>query len=244
MRVALVGQYSDDLLPLARELEFEVVEADQDPEVIVAYGGDGSLIGAEARWPGIPKMGLRSSRSCEKCELHDDRKVMARLAQGEAPKTELMKLQAQISGQRFLGVNDILMRNRDLRSAVRFSVHVNDERATDEIIGDGLVVSTPFGSSAYFRSITNTTFRQGIGLAFNNCTEFLNHLVLLEDDVVRVEVSRGPASLTADNEPAVAEVSSNETIIIQRSDETATVLSLDTLRCPMCRYKHAPRRRF
>jgi len=244
MKVAVTGQFAEDLLPLLNTLGFHVVPLDEAPDVILTYGGDGGLIGAEASWPGVPKLAIRSSRSCDKCPQHDDREVLARLLNGTATKTQLMKLRAQVHGQEFFGVNDIMMRNHDMRSAVRFSVIVNEERVTDEIIGDGLVVSTAFGSSAYFRSITNTTFRQGIGLAFSNCTEFLNHLVLLEEDELRVEVSRGPASLTADNDPAMASVDSGDTIVIARAPHDATVLALDTLRCPHCRYKHAPRRRF
>jgi NAD+ kinase len=244
MRIAVVGKNPDDLLPHLRREGFEVVPATAAPDLIVAHGGDGSLIGAEASWPGVPKLGIRDTRSCDKCPIHSDEAVFARLAAGDVSTTSLMKLLAEVDDHRFLGVNDVLMRNSDIRSAVRFCVSVNGERATDEIIGDGLVVSTPFGSSAYFRSISNTTFRTGIGLAFNNCTEFFNHLVLREEDRIVVDVVRGPAQITADNDPAIAQLASGASIRIRKSELAATVLALDTLRCPFCRYRHSPRRRF
>ncbi len=244
MRVALVGRHATDIRDAVERHGFEIVLPDENPDVIIAYGGDGTFIGAEAEWPGVPKLGLRSSRSCVKCGQHEDEDVLGRLARGDVSRTELMKLRAEMGSRAFLGLNDVILRNSDLRSAVRFSVLVNGERATDEIIGDGLVVATPFGSSAYFRSIANTTFRCGIGIAFNNCTEFLHHLVLREDDEVVVEISRGPADVTADNDPSVARAEGGDNLCIRRSGERATVLALDTLRCPFCRYKHAPRRRF
>ena len=244
MRVAVVGRNSEDLLALLPALGFEIVPPEAQPEVIISHGGDGSLIGAEAAWPGVPKMGIRDSRTCHKCEHHGDQEVFERLRNGQASRTELMKLEADTGRSHFLGVNDVLMRNADIRSAVRFSVLVNGEKATDEIIGDGLVISTPFGSSAYFRSIANTTFRTGIGIAFNNCTEFHNHLVLREDDVIAVQITRGPAQITADNDPAITTLESGSTVGIRQSASRATVLALDTLRCPFCRYRNAPRRRF
>ena len=244
VRVHLIGKNASDLVPVLARLDVEVTDDPAAADLHVTYGGDGTLIGAESRWPGKPKLPMRDDRACQKCENHTNERILDRLVRGELKPTHLIKLDAIVRGERLQGMNDILMRNEDVRSAVRFVVHVNDERVTDEMIGDGLVASTPFGSSAYFRSITTTTFRAGIGLAFNNCTEFLNHLVLREDDVVRLEIVRGPAQLTADNVDRILHLDAGDDLVIRRSDETASVLSVDGMRCSLCRYTNAPRRRF
>lgn len=244
MRVHLIGSRASDLLPILERLEIEVSDEAEASDLVVTYGGDGTLIGAEARWPGMPKLPMRDDRTCQKCDRHTNERVLGRLARGEIETSELIKLEARVGDEVLHGMNDILMRNEDVRSAVRFTLYVDDDRVTDEMIGDGLVASTPFGSSAYFRSITNTTFRAGIGIAFNNCTEFLNHLVLLEDDEVRMHVVRGPAQLTADNVESVIDLGSGDDVIIRRSEQSAKVLAVDDMRCSLCRYTHAPRRRF
>ncbi|MCA9319634.1 MAG: hypothetical protein KDB53_02810, partial [Planctomycetes bacterium] len=115
MRVALIGRHSEDIRSLAVDAGLVVVRPEDTPEVMIAYGGDGTLIGAEAAWPGVPKLGMRSSRSCAKCDLHGDEAVLARLAAGEAERTELIKLVTQVGPERFYGVNDILLRNSDIR---------------------------------------------------------------------------------------------------------------------------------
>ena len=244
MKVLLLGRNADDLIPILDRHGIERVTSDDAPELIIAHGGDGALIGAEREHPGIPKIGIRDNRNCQKCEDHEDAAVIERLVSGETETTQLMKLSAVVDSRTFLGVNDVFLRNADIRSAVRFSVYVNEERVTDEIIGDGLVASTPFGSSAYFRSITNTVFRTGIGIAFNNCTEILHHFVLSESDEVRVHIVRGPAEITSDNCPETGRVEDSDDIVIRRHEETAAVIAVDTLRCSFCRYRHAPRRRF
>ncbi len=244
MRVSFTGHDTEQIQLLAKHVGLDVVEVEAEPEVIITYGGDGTLIGTETNYPGIPKLPMRDRKSCAKCPIHEDEAVLRRLSEGALEKSALKKLSATTQGKTILGVNDILLRNSDLRSAVRFQVYINDEPATDEMIGDGMVVATPFGSSAYFRSITHTTFRGGIGLAFSNCTEFLNHMVLLPDDVVSINIIRGPAHLTADNTPKVLEVASGDTIVVKRADEEAVILGLDGLRCPLCQYVRAPRRRF
>jgi len=244
VKVALVGKNSSDLQVLLEDFEFEVQQHPEEADVIIVYGGDGALIGAEFDYPDIPKLAIRDNNVCEKCRHHQDDAVLKRLGNGEMPTTELPKLLAQVGNAQFQGLNDILLRNHDIRSAVRFCVYVNDEQATDEVIGDGLVVATPFGSSAYFRSITNVTFRSGIGIAFNNVTEFINHFVLKESDEIRVHIVRGPAEVTSDNNPNVVHVESGDNIVIVAGETRAKILAVDTLRCSHCRYRHAPRRRF
>lgn len=246
MKVAVVGTCADSLNPLLKKMRrsLKVVDVEDSPEVIIACGGDGALIGAERDFPSVPKIGIRDSSTCQKCERHGDENVLRRLAKGHLEPSSLAKLRAVVGRKRMYGLNDVLIRNADMQSALRFSVLVNDEPVTDEIIGDGLVVATPFGSSAYFRSITNTTFRTGIGLAFNNCSEFLNHMVLEGRDRVVVRIVRGPALVTTDNNPNSLKLESGTEVLINRARRSASILAPDTLRCGQCRYKHAPRRRF
>jgi NAD kinase len=244
MKVAIVGRRTQALEDRLVAHGLKLVEVEAGPDLIVTHGGDGTLIGAEREWPGIPKLAFRDGESTVKCERHDDDDILARLVRGQLKATELMKVTAEVGSRELRGVNDVILRNRDVRSSVRFAVSVNGEAVSDENIGDGLVIATPFGSSAYFRSITHATIRCGIGVAFNNCTEFVNHLVLAEDDVIQVRIVRGPAEVCADNDPDVLAVEAGDEILVRRSTKRAIVLGVDALRCGSCRYANAPRRRF
>ena len=244
MKFGLVGMNSDCLRPLLDARGLVVTDDLSKADILISYGGDGTLIGAEREFPEVPKLGMRDASAITKCAEHEDAVVLDRFLNGELAKTELMKITAFFGEHRLRGMNDIILRNSDVRSSVRFRVSVNGEMVSDETIGDGLVAATPFGSSAYFRSITNTVTRSGIGLAFNNCTEFLHHLVLRSEDVVQVEIVRGPAQLTADNSPEVIDLGNDDTFVIRKSSRSAIVYGVDNLRCGQCRYSHAPRRRF
>ena len=217
---------------------------DEAPDVIIAYGGDGTFIGAERFFPGVPKVGIRREETTIKCGAHDNAVVLGRLAADALEETKLMKLHAEFNDTEITAVNDVILRNTDPRAAVRFCVELNGRRVTEELIADGLVVCTPFGSSAYFRSITRTVIRTGIGVAFNNCTDLLNHLVVGEDEILRVRLARGPATLAADNDPVTFAIDDGQTVDIRQADEPFRVLGVDTLRCAECRYVHAPRRRY
>jgi NAD+ kinase len=242
LRLRLLGDPPAEFRALVRDRAFSIV--DEKPDVIVAYGGDGAVIGAERSHPGVPKLGVRRNDACVKCERHEDGEVLRRLARGELKIEPLAKLDARCGKKRFVAMNDVIFRNADPRSAVRFVVALNGKIVTEEVIGDGLVVATPFGSSAYFRSITHLTFRSGIGVAFNNCTDFQPHLVADEKDVVSITVSRGPATLTADNDPEQAPIGTGDVLVVKRAAKPARLVHPDTLRCADCRYKYAPRRRY
>lgn len=242
VRVVILGQDTGEVCSLAEAAGIEVCT--DAPDAVVAYGGDGTFIGSERTFPGVPKLGLRRKDTSIKCERHGDGRVLRALAAGELPRQDLIKLEAQCGGRSMQAVNDIILRNSDPRAAVRFTVLLNGRPVTEELIADGLVACTPFGSSAYFRSITRTMIRTGIGLAYNNCTDLLNHLVLREDEEVEVVLNRGAASLVADNDPATWHLDSGDRVAIGRSAEPFRVIAVDTLRCTECRYVHAPRRRY
>ena len=242
MKVLLVGQQTDLFQKRLERRGFELVS--EEPDLIIAYGGDGTLIGAERLYPGVLKLAIRSDQSCIKCPAHEDEVVLRRLEEGALDEQRLMKIQVEHGDQKLIAMNDIIIRNTDPLSAVRFVVSLNSQPVTEEMIGDGLVACTPFGSTAYFRSITRMVIRVGIGLAFNNCTDLLSHLVFAEHEVVDVDIARGPGLLGADNDPHNIALESGDHLRIGRCDEVARILAVSTLRCKDCRYAHAPRRRY
>lgn len=242
MRVLLAGKPDERFVAAARAAG--LVLCTERPDVVVSVGGDGAFIGAERSLPGVPKLGIRSDDSCLKCVRHTDAEMLTALAQSRLAETVLLKLEARMGDTTLRAVNDVMVRNADLRAAVRFRVSLDGQRVTDEIIGDGLVIATPFGSSAYFRSITGVTIRTGIGIACNNCTDNQAHLVVGEDEVIGIEIVRGPAVLAADNDPALQQLLSGAALTVRRASTGARVLGAEALRCADCRYINAPRRRF
>lgn len=244
MRVLVVGKEAQRFRSKLPRRHFEVVT--EDPDLVIAYGGDGTLIGAELDYPEIPKLGVRSDTSCIKCPAHEEVVMIERLVAGDLPEQRLMKIEADCneSGVWRTALNDIMVRNEDPQSAVRFIVLLNGQRITEELIGDGLVAATAFGSSAYFRSITRVVTRVGIGVAFNNCSDLLNHLVLAEDDLLEVLITRGPGLLCVDNSRETIRLDRGDMVKIRRSAQVSRILAVDSLRCAECRYVHAPRRRY
>jgi NAD+ kinase len=223
-RILVLGEDAPSILPLVREAGFSVVT--DAPDVVLTYGGDGLLLHSEREWPGVPKLALRNSRFGKKCEPRTVEDALNRLARGELRALRQSKVRAEAAGQTRVGLNDIIVHNARPMFSVRFRVWIDGESFGDEIVGDGLVVATTFGSTAYYRSITRSIFRVGLGLAFNNSTQSVDHLVVAEDAKIRLRIERGPAIAAADNDPDAIPLETGDEVEIRRDDAHAIILQL------------------
>jgi NAD+ kinase len=201
MRVLVAGRYVEKIKEiLSKYEEIDIVE--DSPDLVVTHGGDGALLGAERDYHGIPKLPLRDSHTAPLCSEHTSfEKLFDQYISGDLTLTRLMKLEGICGGKTVKGINDVFIHNVDRVGALRYKVLIDGTPYGHEIIGDAVGVSTVHGSTAYYRSITHSIFKVGIGLAFSNSTEVTNHLVLPDDSVVEVCLTRGPGILVADNSP-------------------------------------------
>jgi NAD+ kinase len=207
---------------------FEIVET--SPEIVITYGGDGTLIGAERDYPQIPKLPLKNSLICKRCIPLLPKETIDLFLQNKLTLNSFNKLEAIANedlNTKLLGLNDIVLRNKLPNTALRFNVEINSERF-ENLIGDGVVVSTLFGSTGYFHSITKSTFKSGFEIAFNNLTNSEAPIQKLVDVVERIviEVIRENAYLTSDNNPQILEVKAGDKIVITTSTNFAKIYSL------------------
>ena len=237
-RVKLIGKNLDDVRPEILKHNLEIVEENFD--MVIAHGGDGTLLWAERDYPGVPKLPLRDFRTAPQCSSHTYSKVLDALVRGELERTLLPKLEGTYQDKKLLAVNDIFVHNKERTSALRYQVLIDNELYANEIVGDSVGVATVHGSTAYYRSITQSIFRVGIGLAFSNSTEEINHLVLDEKSQIAIRVFRGPALLMADNSPEMIEVPEHGEVKIQLAEKKAVIYGLKGFMCPECRVLRHP----
>lgn len=233
MNIRLSGKNLDDI---RKELvNFPLQEDPDDFEVVITYGGDGALLGAEREFPGVPKLAIRDAATAPTCTCHQLRRVLGDFCSGRLRAFELPKIQAVCNNKILTAVNDLFLHNLDRSSALRYQVEIDGELYAPEVLGDGVCMATVHGSTAYYRSITRSIFRVGLGLAFSNSTEEADHLVLDSGSMVKLTVIRGPGIVVADNNPETVTVEVGESVFFSQSNEKALVYGLDTFMCPACR---------
>ncbi|MBI4153249.1 hypothetical protein HY497_01885 [Candidatus Woesearchaeota archaeon] len=194
------------------------------PEVIIALGGDGTFLAAERFYPGIPKLLVRDDSICNKCDWNNLDEGIKRLLDNQFTIKEFNKLKTTLKGIELEGANDIVIRNVHPTHAIRFRLLVNNKIIGDELIGDGIVVSTVFGSEGYFRSITKKHFEKGLGVAFNNITTIHEPLFIKPDSIITIQITRGIAHVAADNNPVIAVADKGDKIVIRQSRNTARII--------------------
>ncbi len=238
MKVLLAGKNSDAIRGLVESSGLTIV--DQNPEVIISFGGDGTLLYSEREYPSIPKLPVRNSQFCHKCPEHDEKVLLEKLHQNKLTLKSYRKLQTEVDGKTLYALNEFSIRNAHPTHAIRFRIHPplsfprKRESINNLFIGDGIVVSTLFGSTAYFKSITGKTFDTGFGLAFNNTTEIVEPIFLEKNDEIKFELVRNIAQLSSDNNPDIYDLHPGSNLTFNLSDKVTKIYSAESLRCPNC----------
>jgi len=224
MKISICSKNNDEIELLKKDADFEIVE--KNPDFVISHGGDGTLMRAEHKFPGVPKILLCDSKICKKCSPFSNEEILKRVKNGKYIIEQSWKLEAQAKNRKLMGMNDIIVHNRDARHAIRYRLWNNDKEIGKEIIGDGVVIATPFGSTAYYRSITDSFFETGIGIAFNNSTEQSDHMVVKEDSKIKIKITRGPALVYADNQEEFIELEKDDEVIIKKSSQIVKIVKV------------------
>ncbi|PLW80054.1 hypothetical protein C0585_04615 [Candidatus Woesearchaeota archaeon] len=190
----------------------------KNADLIISLGGDGTLLESERKYPKIPKLMIRENSICEKCNITSFDKFLDLISNGKFEVEQHKKLESYINGKktRFLSVNDLMVRNSEITQAIRYTIYVDNKKFGD-FIGDGLVISTPFGSTAYYESITKKSFKKGMGLALNNANTLLNGKVYDDSTKIKVIIQRGKAVVASDNYRQKNKVKPFDEIVVKLS---------------------------
>lgn len=217
MKVAICGLAKAELGRYIKQHypKWHIVQ--RQPEIVLCYGGDGTLLFAERQYPGISKAMIRNSRVCHNCAVLNKQTILKLLDQKKYRLVKYYLLEAKAKGKTLYGLNDIVIGHKTINTGLRFTVYLNGEQYGREFLGDGVVVATPLGSTGYYQSITRSTFQHGLGIAFNNAVNNIGHLVVDNKVAITVQVNRESALVMADNNPVLIPLEPVERITIRLS---------------------------
>lgn len=125
----------------------------KEAKAVVSLGGDGTLLAAarKAAPVGVPVLGVNLGRLgfLTATDIQRVRSVLEKLLSGRLVSTNRMMLEAlPPSGPALPIVNDCVIQGATAGRVVRLAVRVNGS-SLGTYVGDGLIVATPTGSTAY-----------------------------------------------------------------------------------------------
>ena len=216
-----------------------VAERDLVPAVdlVVAVGGDGTLLHAARHVAGrdVPLLGVNRGRLGFLTDISPEHMLQAidAILAGDYLSERRSMLAAKLAGrpdaEALFAVNDVVIQKGETGRMLDFTtvvdgVYVNTHR------GDGLIVATPTGSTAYALSCGGPIIQPNVNalVMVPICPHTLSDrpLVLPSTSTVRVSLERdthGPAHVVCDGE-ALAKLGAGETVTISLATQTVTLL--------------------
>ncbi len=142
-------------------------EFDKEISLAIVIGGDGTLISVARFYAqfDVPVFGINLGRLGFLAQLQVEELEIGikKLLSGEYKIDERLMLESFDNGQnfKFNALNDIVIKGGSLARTERLYVYINDELVSD-YLADGVIISTPTGSTAYTLSAGGPIVKPGI----------------------------------------------------------------------------------
>jgi NAD+ kinase len=216
-----------------------VIEDDVAPEMMLAVGGDGTMLVAvhdALEWD-VPVLGFNLGTLGFLTEADPDTlgQVVSRLAAGDYDVVDRLTLSASVRGVSEQGINDVVVEKIDSTRLVELEVVVDGTRFTT-YRADGLIVATPTGSTAYSFSAGGPIIDPGVdALVLTPVAAhslFDRPLVLPASSEITVTVLRDrPVRVNVDKE-VLGQIGGGDSVTIQRGLRPAHFVTFDSRSFP------------
>ncbi|OCL92199.1 NAD(+)/NADH kinase [Aliarcobacter thereius] len=141
----MIGEFGRDFDDLCKEADF-----------LISVGGDGTLLGVarKAFLYDLPVLGINLGTLGFLTDLNIDdlEDFIKDLLTKDYKISPRMIIEGKIENKNFIAFNDIVISRKNLSSILEISAKI-DKKPFNKYFGDGLIVCTPSGSTAYNLSV-------------------------------------------------------------------------------------------
>lgn len=221
-----------------RCLEFDDM-SQNELDCVLAVGGDGTILSVARQVAKlcIPILGINMGHLGFLAEVDPLRyeEALKNLLKGQYTVEERTMVEATVfqdgdSSRELIALNDIVISKNSFARLLRFDVFVNEEHFST-FQADGVIVSSPTGSTAYSLSAGGPLVSPNIDamLVTPICAHILSSrpLVVSGDDIIRVELnsSHSDIAITADGQETV-KLGPKDVITIRKSPHKTRFVKL------------------
>lgn len=214
MKIAFVASHSPNAqksLKKLREKYASNISKEKNADVIVALGGDGFMLHTLHRFIDNekPVFGMRRGTVGFLMNRYSKENLIERLEKSQVTTLHPLKMLATTThGEHFesLAINEVSLL-RQTRQSSRISISINGQSKIEQLVGDGIMLATPAGSTAYNLSAHGPVLPLGADiLALTPISPFRPRrwkgAIIPSDAHLKFEVQdcgKRPVSATADN---------------------------------------------
>jgi len=214
MKIAIVASRSANSQESLRELKIQyehfIVEV-ESADVIIALGGDGFMLSTLHQHieDKKPVYGMRRGTVGFLMNRYDKDNLIQRLEKSQVTTLHPLKMLATTTnGHHFeaLAINEVSLL-RQTRQSSRIGISINGQNKIPQLVGDGIMLATPAGSTAYNLSAHGPVLPLGSEiLALTPISPFRPRrwkgAIIPSDAYIRFNIQdceKRPVSATADN---------------------------------------------
>jgi len=201
---------------------------DMNVDVIITVGGDGTILLALQRAKGMilgVNMGLLGFLTEIRPQELDD--AIRRIERGEYFVDKRMKLKITLNGKRLYDcTNEAVIHTSEIAKLRSYSIYYEGE-LLDEFRADGLIVATPTGSTSYALSAGGPIMHPYMeGMVLTPIAPFKRYprSFVLPMGRMRIELKDGRKNLLVLDGQYSVEISGEDIVEIQRSEDYATFI--------------------
>ena len=134
---------------------FPLLEVAEKADIVIVFGGDGTMLQVASSIidTGTPILGINMGNLgfLTESDHSDMSKVVDIIIRGAFDIEERMVLTANVEGVRYIAINEVSIARNRTEHTIDIEIYV-DGGLADVVTGDGVIVCTPTGSTAYAMS--------------------------------------------------------------------------------------------
>ena len=217
----------------------EIGQQADNYDAIIVMGGDGTMLHVSHAMGGreIPVIGvnLGTVGFLTEVVVSEIDNMLDRLLRGEYELEERMMLSGEINGETIHSLNDIVLARENALRIIAVKIFVND-MPFDTCEGDGIIISTPTGSTGYNLSaggpIVKSDAKLMVMTPISPCSLSRRSIIFGMDDVIRLELTEkrkdvpNTAIVSFDGAETIP-VNVGDSVVIRMSDHKVNLIRLD-----------------
>ena len=229
---SLCGALGEDVRKRVRFASDEILYT--APDAMIVLGGDGSILKAARRCAGsgVPILGINLGRIGYMAEIElDELSMLIRLTDGEYKVEHRMMLEADIGGERPFALNEAVLGGASIFRIVEIELYC-DRNMVNRYRADGLIASTPTGSTAYSMSAGGAVVdpRMDAMIVTPICSHSLNATPLVfsaQSELIMKNVTEREEKLYLNLDGCeMRTLTYGDTVTLRRSDKTVGFIRL------------------